>query len=138
MWLLLRGFPLRSPNDNPTGIQAGLVCNLDSAATPANFVIAYLDGQGNAKLDKCVAGVYTNVISAAVTYSAGATLRVIKSGTSYSLFYAGAAVGTTQVISDAGIISNTLHGIFSTSALNSLDNFQVMARTDAYSWLDSV
>jgi hypothetical protein len=25
MWLLLRGFPLRSPNDNPTGIQAGLV-----------------------------------------------------------------------------------------------------------------
>lgn len=121
------------------GKQAGLVCNLDSAATPANFVIAYLSGTTLAKLDKCVAGVYTNVISAAVTYIAGATLRVIKDGTEYRLFYNGAAVGSAGTISDAGIISNTLHGLFSTSPLNSLDNFQLMSRgTDnAYSGLDS-
>lgn len=111
-----------------SGIQAGLVVNLDNAASPANFVIAYLDGAGNAKLDKCVGGTYSNVISAAVTYSAGATLRVIKSGTSYSLFYNGAAVGSTSTISDAGIISNSLVGLFSTSALNSLDNFRIAAR----------
>lgn len=121
------------------GIQAGLVLNLDSAATPANFVIAYLDGKGNCLLDKCVAGVYTNVISAAVTYSAGATLRVIKSGTSYSLFYNGAAVGTTSTISDAGIVDNTLHGLFSTSASNSSDNFTVWPRGTGgeYSGLDA-
>lgn len=107
------------------GIQAGLVLNLDSAATPANFVIAYLDGKGNCLLDKCVAGVYTTVISAAVTYSAGATLRVIKSGTSYSLFYNNAAVGSVGTISDAGIVNNILHGLFSTSPLNSLDNFSL-------------
>ena len=108
------------------GLQAGLVLNLDSAATPANFVIAYLDGRGNAVLDKCVAGVYTNVISAAVTYSAGAALRVSKIGTGYRLTYNNAAVGT-GTISDAGIISNTLHGLFNTSASNSLDVFVTWA-----------
>jgi len=35
--------------------EAGLVLNLDSVATPANFVIGYHDGT-NAKLEKCVAG----------------------------------------------------------------------------------
>lgn len=108
------------------GRQAGLVLNLDSAATPANFVIAYLDGAGNARLDKYVAGTRTSVISAAVTYSAGATLRVIKDGTSYRLFYNGAAVGSVSTISDAGIVDNTLHGLFSTSPLNSADHFCVM------------
>ena len=107
--------------------QGGLVLNLDSAATPANFVIAYHDGQ-RAILEKCVAGTYTTVISANATYSAGATLRVIKSGTSYALYYNGAQVGATSTISDAGIISNTLHGLFSTSGLNSLDGLSIHPR----------
>ena len=108
------------------GTQAGLVLNLDSAASPANFVIAYHDGT-NAKLDKCVAGTYTSVISAAAAYSAGKTLRVVKSGTSYSLYYNGNQIGTTQTVSDAGIINNTLHGLFSTYSGNQLDNYSLEA-----------
>ena len=107
--------------------QAGLVLNLDSAASPANFVVAYHDGV-NAKLDKCVAGTWTSVISAAATYSSGATLRVVKDGTSYTLFYNGAKVGSTSTISDAGIISNTLVGLFSTYSGNTLDAFTVFPR----------
>lgn len=123
-----------------SGLPAGLVLNLDSAGTPANFVIAYLDGNGNAKLEKCVAGTYTSVISATVTYSAGATIRVIKNGTSYSLFYNGAAVGSTSTISDVGVVGNTLHGLFSTSALNSLDNFQIfpVGTSNEFGGLDSL
>lgn len=107
-----------------TGCPAGVVMNLDSTSAPANFVIAYHDGT-NAKLDKCVGGVYTNVISAAATYSAGATLKVIKQGTSYALYYNNAKVGSTSTISDAGIISNTTHGLFNTYIGNSLDNFYI-------------
>lgn len=107
--------------------QAGVVMNLDDAATPANFVIAYHDGT-NANLDKCVAGVYTSVISAAAAYAAGAVLRVIKDGTSYSLYYNNAKVGSTSTISDAGIVDNVLHGLFSTYSANRLDNFAVWAR----------
>lgn len=106
------------------GTQAGLVLNLDDADSPANFVIAYHDGT-NAKLDKCVAGTYTSVISAAAAYSAGKILRVVKSGTSYSLYYNDVQVGTTQTVSDAGIVSNTRHGLFSTYSGNQLDNYSL-------------
>ncbi len=109
------------------GTQAGVVINLDSAATPANFIIAYHDGT-NAHLDKCVAGVYTSLVNAAAAYAASATIRVIKDGTSVSLYYNNAKVGTTQTVADAGIIGNTLHGLFSTYVSNTMDNFTVYAR----------
>lgn len=117
------------------GTVGGLVLNLDSAVTPANFVIAYHNGI-SAILEKCVAGVYTTVISAAATYAANATLRVIKDGTSYSLFYNNAKVGSTGTISDAGIISNTRHGLFNTYSGNTLDNAVVWSRKTGYSKLD--
>lgn len=103
---------------------AGLVLNLDDAAAPANFVIAFHDGV-KAQLWKCVAGTYTSVISANAVYAANATLRVVKSGTSYSLYYNGNQIGTTQTISDAGIINNTLHGLFSTYASNTMDDYRL-------------
>ena len=101
---------------------SGLVINLDSASSPNNFVIAYRDG-ANIKLEKYVAGTYTALINTAVTYVAGATLRVEKDGTTYKVFYNGTQVGTDQTITDAGIINNTIHGLFSTSSSNSFDNF---------------
>lgn len=113
--------------DANNGSVAGLVMNLDDAADPQNFVIAYHNG-GKAWLDKCVAGTWTQVVNATATYAAGATIRVIKSGTSYALFYNNAQVGSTSTISDAGIISNTLHGLFSIYDGNTLDDFVVFPR----------
>lgn len=124
------------------GIPAGLVINLDSAATPANFVVAYLDGNGNAKLDQCVSGTYTNKISATVTYVSAATLRVIKNGTSYSLFYNNLAVGAVTTISQANINNNLLHGLFAVSPTSlTLDNFQILdtgTTTNAHSALNAL
>jgi hypothetical protein len=117
--------------DATSGVQAGLVLNLDSAGTPANFLLAYYSrADGKVYLDKCVAGVYTNLIAAIATYAAGAKLVVIKDGTSVSVFYNNLAVGTVQTVADAGIISNVLHGLFSTGAPTEaqLDNFAVYAR----------
>lgn len=107
------------------GCQAGVVLNLDNPASPANFVIGYLDGAGNCVLNKCVGGTYTNVITGAVTYVAGQLVKAIKSGTSYSLWYNGVQIGTTQTISDAGVIANRYHGMFSTNSGNSLDSFSL-------------
>ncbi|KKS80326.1 MAG: hypothetical protein UV55_C0042G0001, partial [Candidatus Gottesmanbacteria bacterium GW2011_GWC1_43_10] len=114
------------------GTQAGVVTNLDSASSPANFLIAYHDGT-RVKLDKNVAGTYTNLISAIATYSAGATLRVITYHSDAStlkvrVYYNNALVGTEQTVTDAGIISNTLHGLFSTYSGNTFDNFTLFAR----------
>jgi hypothetical protein len=104
------------------GTQAGIVVNLDSAATPANYIIAYHDG-ANVRMDKVVANVTTNLINTAATYSAGAQLKITRVGNTYKLIYNGTQRGTDQSISDAGIVSNTIHGLFSTYSANTFDNF---------------
>lgn len=106
------------------GTQAGVVANLDSASSPANFVLGYHDGT-NVHLDKYVGGVPTSLINQASTYVAGAILRITKNGTGYTLEYNGSAISTEKTISDAGIISNVIHGCFSTYSGNSLDNFSL-------------
>lgn len=123
-----------------TFIQGGVVLNLDSAVDPQNFVIGYIEGS-TCKLDKkTTAGGYTSVISASCTYSSGAKLVVVKDDTSYSLYYNNAKVGSTSSITDAGIISNTLHGLFSTSNDITLDNFTIFPRgnNNEYVKLDSL
>lgn len=105
------------------GTQAGLCARLDSATTPANFLIAYETGAGRVKVDKCVAGTYTNVIDGAVTYVAGQVLRLVCSGNNVSAYYNGTQVGTTQTVSDAGITGNKNHGLFSTYAANTFTGY---------------
>ena len=109
------------------GEKAGLVINLDSVSNPQNYILAYHDGT-NVKLDKVVAGSTTGLVSAEVAFSANAELRVIKDGTTYRVYYNYALIGTSQTIADASIISNTRHGLFSTDASNTLDNFTLYAR----------
>lgn len=131
---IVQGSPTLIP-----GTQAGIVMNLDSTSSPANFIIAYHDGV-NMHLDKCVAGVYTSLISAAATYSAGAVIRVVKLGTRYTLLYNNVRIGTSQTVSDVGIISNTIHGLFSTYSGNSIDSFvcRPTGANNEYSVLDGV
>lgn len=104
----------------------GLALSMDSASNPTNGVLVYLDGT-NCKVDKIVAGSTSNVRTTAVTYSSGKSLVVAKAGTEYRVYYNDALVGAANTISDAGIVSNTLHGLFSTDASNTLDNFTCYA-----------
>jgi hypothetical protein len=113
----------------PGQTQAGLVVNLDSTSSPANFVIAYLTGDSTrAKVDKCVAGVYTNIIDGAVTFGATKNLKLVKSGDDYSLYYGApgseAQVGTTQT---AAGMTGTIHGLFATHPTAKFDTYQLAA-----------
>jgi lysophospholipase L1-like esterase len=119
------------------GFQAGIICNLDSKTSPANFVLAD-HNRTNAYLIKCVAGVYTELIAAAATYVADADIEIRKNGTTYQLWYNNVQIGADQTITDAGIINNTIHGAFSTDASNLLsrlsvvDNLETVAFPVAY------
>jgi hypothetical protein len=68
-----------------------------------------------ATLTKRVAGVDTELINVSITYEPNKKLKLIKSGDQVSLFYNGTFLGTTQTISDASIINNTIHGVFGDS-----------------------
>jgi len=112
-----------------TRASAGLVLCLDNARAPINFVVVYLDPGTGLTVDKCVNGTYTNVLpSTPIAYSAGAVLRVVKSGTSITMYYNGLQVGVPQSVSDNTIISNTRHGMFSTDSTVSLDDFNLDAK----------
>lgn len=100
-----------------SGYQGGMWLNWDGNSDGTqDCVEAIVDrSQGTARLSKYVAGTLTNnIISAAITYSAGATLRVVRVGNSVALYYNGTQVGTTQTISDAGITSQTGFTAFAT------------------------
>ena len=122
-------------------LESGLVLCLDSAATPANFVLLYLLGNARLYCDKCIGGTYTQLAASGVTYSAGARLEAMTSVSGTNLivrYYYNSLFVAEQTIADvAGALrTNTIHGLFSTSATNSFTNFELRAKT-GYTGLDS-
>ncbi len=105
-----------------SGTQVGLALNWDSSSNPQNGVLVYFDGT-NCKIDKCVAGMWTNVLSSAATVS---RLIVGKIASSYRVYTPTALIGSVT-IADAGIINNTLHGTFNTYEGNTVDNYTCYA-----------
>lgn len=92
-----------------------------------NFVQLRLTST-NLQLVKAVASVSTTVLNTAVTYVAGAPIRLICQGSAFRCFYNNAAVGAEQTISDAAVASATVVGVRTDNAGNTFDNFIVYAR----------
>ena len=112
----------------PTRMQGGMVINLDSSSNPQNFVAVYLDRNHTTNdntifLEKVVAGTKTNLLAVSTTYVEGAPLKIIKSTTTYQVFYNGVQVGADQTIEDAGIVNNTLHMQFASDPSVSFRGF---------------
>jgi len=104
------------------GALSGIIICLDSVSAPANFIFAY-HTSSLAVLGKCVAGTHSVLVSAAATYGDGRILRVVKNGNTVQLFYHGVQIGLDQTVNDAGITSNTRHGMFSFAPENSIAEF---------------
>ncbi|MBI5942872.1 MAG: hypothetical protein HY864_00770 [Chloroflexi bacterium] len=125
-----------------TGLNSSILFNqpigvagwMDSYTSPANFIIAYLNVTPGLTtvtlyLEKCVGGTYTTLTSGVVTYAAGAPLKLtgtVSGGTlTLDAYYNGTQVGTQQTVTDAGIISNTRHGMFGGSEFNNFAYFSL-------------
>jgi hypothetical protein len=114
--------------------QAGFVLCIDSViATPAYCIWVYYDARdGHLHASKRTWDVnrrteITSLLDQAVSYGDGKKLKVIKRGTTLQVFYDGSQVGTDQTVSGAGIVDNTIHGLFSTWEGNAFDNFYMFA-----------
>ncbi len=122
------------------GLHYGIAANVDNPANPQNFVLLVMEGNA-VRLLKCVAGVFTEVASAALGRTNGAETILTKSGTEYHAIHNSVALTTNagSTIADAGIVSNTYHGIFSTHSSITFDNFVVWPRSGSnYSTLDTL
>jgi hypothetical protein len=109
---------------------SGVVINANSRVSPTNYIIGTLCGAtGNsyAVLRTVVGGTVTNLIAVVVSPIAGATLYVQKIGTTYKLYYNGAQVGTDQTITDANLVNNKFHGLFSEHSENTFSSFSIVA-----------
>lgn len=106
--------------------QAGIGVRWDSQSSPANGIIVYFDRQTSeiVYVGKYVAGTYSEVSETSVTYSAGAKLEVRCIDNEVRVFYNNAFV-VTVTISDAGIVSNILHGLFGTENASTHEKAQV-------------
>lgn len=102
---------------------AGLVICLDSITDPQNYILGRVDNT-LMYISKMVAGTATCVTNG-ITYGAGKVLRVTKSGTTVTVYYDDVQIGDPWTVSDAGIISNILHGIMNTDPINTLDTFSL-------------
>jgi hypothetical protein len=108
--------------------QVGLILSLDSVASPQNYVMVFLwwfSGGTSLRIGviKCVNGTVSQVaLPAPGGYGAGNELEVRKAGTTYGVYYNTAHIAD-YTISDASIVSNTIHGFFSPYGGNSLNSF---------------
>jgi len=100
---------------------AGVTGLVARYADASNYLIAYLDGT-NAKLDKVVAGITTNLLSGAVTYGATKVLSLHLDGTSARLFYGDGAVGTVATTPAASSLN---HGVYTTNIGATFDNLVI-------------
>jgi hypothetical protein len=99
--------------------QAGIWIAGD-AATPANTALIYHDGT-KLYLDQVIAGAYTNKINSTQAYLDDGTIRIEKSGTTFSTKYRGTAVGSTTITGLTGY----WFGMFSTYAGNTCNEIRV-------------
>lgn len=90
-----------------------------------NFIRAYHDGT-NCVMQEVVSGTATTRITAAATYSEGASIRLHLDGTRALLYYNDLYVGTYASV--AAGLTGTLAGMYTTDILNTLDNFVLFGR----------
>jgi hypothetical protein len=109
--------------------QGGVIACCDKRAAPTNYVDAWVDrGTGYAHMQKCTGGTIAPLISnAAFTYVEGAVVEIRHpTPTKFQFFYNNTQIGTDQTVEDASIVSNKIHGIFSTGG-SQLDSFFAVA-----------
>lgn len=123
-----------------SGTLAGFTLCLNSTSSPTSFVTVLLDGTSTIRVSKWVSGVFTSVQISTITYVADAELKVHKLGSKFRIYYNDEFLGSELTISDASIVNNTKHGLFSTDVSNQFDNFYIFAAgsDDEYIALDSM
>lgn len=127
--IVLKLVPPNTFSDYVDSTLLGLMLRADSTVDPTSYIMVSIRRrQGNAfllvsvwkKVGATVTALLTDQLITTVV--SGAFLSVSMIGNNLSVYYNDVQVGTTQVISDALLINNTIHGMFSVGK-NPIDRF---------------
>lgn len=116
----------------------GVIARCDNAANPQNY-IGLMHSNSTVYLYKVESGISANLATtASMTYSAGATLRLMVDGTEVRGFYNNAACGNTTV--GTALTNYNNHGIVSFSVYPKATNNVVWARgtSGEYAGIDTL
>lgn len=111
---------------------AGIVLCLDDQDNPQNYILVHVVPYKNLSasmapyiyVHKFVAGIMTQVAVIVSSYVAGTTLSAEFANTTLRVYYGGVQVGTDYTVNDAGIVSNTRHGLFDGGG-SSMEDFAI-------------
>lgn len=123
-------FDVTTPAYDATLSQAGYALRVDNPANPQNFILVYQTG-ALIKVVECASGTYSaDLLSATKAFAANRVLRVDLSGTAVRVYHVTSA-GVVTVVGQGttSITTGTTHGLFSTLAANTFDNFVAQAKT---------
>ena len=111
--------------------ELGVVIRMNDFSNPLNLLIATIVTSDipSVRIDKCLAGVWSNVATANIAYVAGATLVVDLKGSAIRVYYNNILAFVTTN-NDAAILNNPYSGMFSTLDGNRLDNFDIIPNHD--------
>lgn len=109
------------------GAQVGIALCVDDPTNPQNGIVVCPDGNGNLITYKILAGTWSILGTAAMTYAAGTKLKSRISGGVVSSWYNDAKIGNDYTVTDVGVISNLYHGVFSTNPANTVNGIVVKA-----------
>jgi hypothetical protein len=112
----------------------GIVLCVDDSTTPTDYITIGIDSYDisavskiyTIRVCKVVGGVFTLLQNMGLpfTYADGSILRVIKNGAAIKMYFEGKEFSEDVFVSDAGIVNNTKHGLFSIGDSISFDDFQ--------------
>lgn len=99
------------------GPRFGIVLCVDDINNPRNFITADVNQttaniNHSVRIYKYVDGVLTSLVNVGLEELDINTVRVVKNGSTVSIYNNGTLAGTPQTISDSSIVNNTYHGLF--------------------------
>jgi len=123
-----------------TGREAGgIILCVDDTTTPTDYILISIVPYGGSPtantyyvtINKVVGGTHTEVVSflydhMARSYAVDKIFRVQKNGSTIKAYFNGVQICPDVQITDAGLISNTRHGIFSTGNTVNFNDFSCM------------
>lgn len=91
---------------------SGIFCRMNNNMT--SYIGVFINNGSRIYVFKVLENVPALILNSAIAYSENSLLSITATNSSVSIYYGGIQIGTTQSVTDVGIVNNKFCGLFST------------------------